>query len=104
MPDKTKGLFNKFKVERTDGKSAPGEKHADCSYFVLDVSCDPFAIPALMSYIRACEKQYPALARDLLKQAQMHCEHVATDTVYGPDTIGKHCCICEVDMTQDYDE
>jgi hypothetical protein len=64
--DKTKmGLYGKFRVERTDGKSAPGEKHEGCRYFVLDLDHDPFALPALRAYERACAARYPALSQDL---------------------------------------
>jgi hypothetical protein len=65
MDKRTIGLYEKFRVERTDGTSAPGEKHDGCQYFVLDVTHDPFAIPALKAYIAACRPAYPALATDL---------------------------------------
>ncbi len=45
-----KGLYEKFRVERTDGRSEPGEKHEGCEYFVLDLDHDPHAIPALKAY------------------------------------------------------
>jgi len=61
--DKNRGLYKKFKVERTDGD--PKGKHAQCNYFVLDVVHDPFAIPALRAYAKACEGEYPQLAADL---------------------------------------
>jgi hypothetical protein len=64
--DKTKmGLFGKFHIVRTDGKSAPGQKHHGCDYFVLDLTHDPFAVPALRAYADACRQAYPLLARDL---------------------------------------
>ncbi len=65
MGDKNRGLYGKFHIERTDGKSAPGEKHHGCDYFVLDLTHDPHAIPALRAYADACEADYPLLARDL---------------------------------------
>lgn len=66
MEDKTKlGLFNKYNVTRADGTDAPGGKHHGCEYFVLDITHDPFALPAMKAYADACEKQYPKLARDL---------------------------------------
>lgn len=69
-PDKRKlGLVNKFAVYRTDGSSAPGGKHYGCDYFVLDITHDRFAAPALLAYAKACEKQYPKLARDLRTMA-----------------------------------
>lgn len=63
---KARGLYNKFTVTRTDGKSEPGQKHADCEYFVLDLTHDKFAPSALRAYARACSGEYPFLAEDLL--------------------------------------
>lgn len=65
MGDRAKGLYNKFHVERADGKSEPGEKHHGCEYFVLDLACDPFALPALRTYANRCEEEYPQLAADI---------------------------------------
>lgn len=68
MPDdQTRGLYNKFKVERTDGKSAPGEKHHDCDYFVLDMDHDDHARAAIEAYVISLEnsEEYPGLAADL---------------------------------------
>ena len=68
--DRTKtGLFNKFIVTRTDGKSAPGQKHDGCDYFVLDITHDPHAQAALAAYANSCEADYPLLARDLRQKA-----------------------------------
>jgi hypothetical protein len=70
MSDKTEvGLYEKFRVERTDGKSAEGEKHHGCDYFVLDLSHDPYAYAAIVTYARKCSDKYPALADDLLARA-----------------------------------
>lgn len=63
--DATRGFYRKFNVTRTDGSSAPGGKHEYCSYFVLDLDHDAFAIPALKSYATACRKTHPALADDI---------------------------------------
>jgi len=60
-----RGLHEKFIVTRTDGKSAPGEKHDGCRYFVLDLDHDPHAEAALAAYADACEADRPALAADL---------------------------------------
>jgi hypothetical protein len=68
MGDKNLGLYNKFKVERTDGKSAKGKKHYGCEYFVLDLTHDPHALPALRAYAESCEAEYPALAADLFEK------------------------------------
>lgn len=58
-------IFEKYIVTRTDGKSAPGQKHDGCAYFVLDLDHDPHALPALAAYARSCETTHPQLARDL---------------------------------------
>lgn len=68
--DKRKaGLFNKFNVARTDGNDAPGKKHHQCEYFVLDLTHDPFAWDAIRAYAFACKRFYPALSADLLRKA-----------------------------------
>jgi len=67
MGNKTKGLYEKFKVERTDGKSEPGQKHHRCHYFVLDLTHDLFGRIAAAAYANACEDEYPLLAADLWK-------------------------------------
>lgn len=61
------GLYDKYEVRRTDGKSAPGEKHHGCRHFVLDLAHDPFAVPAISAYRAACEDKHPKLAADLLE-------------------------------------
>ena len=60
-----RGLYRKFIVERTDGRSGPGEKHDGCRYFVIDLDHDPFAFDALMVYAEACSEENPNLASDL---------------------------------------
>jgi hypothetical protein len=57
--------MGKYRVERTDGSTAPGGKHAACPYFVLDLVHDKFAAPALRAYADACEAEFPLLARDI---------------------------------------
>lgn len=71
MGDKTKGLYGKFIVRRTDGRDHPGEKHDGCEYFVLDLSHDPHAYPALMAYAASCSEDYPLLASDLRAKAML---------------------------------
>lgn len=60
-----KGLYRKFTVRRTDGTDAPGQKHDQCTYFVLDMDHDKHAIPALRAYAKSCKASHPHLARDL---------------------------------------
>ncbi len=59
------GLYQKFQVIRTDGQSAPGEKHEHSEYFVLNLSTDKHAIPAINAYAKSCEFEFPILASDL---------------------------------------
>jgi hypothetical protein len=65
--DKPTGLYHKFKVERTDGQSTPGKKHAECEYFVLDMDHDYHARSAIEAYVRSLEdaEEFPELAHDL---------------------------------------
>lgn len=63
--DATRGLYGKFRVERTDGSSGTGGKHEHCRYFVLDLNHDPRAVAAIRAYANSCRNQYPALAEDL---------------------------------------
>ena len=59
------GAYEKYKIVRTDGRDAPGEKHHDCQYFVLDLTHDPYAIPALEAYAAACRDTHGFLAAHL---------------------------------------
>ena len=69
MNARQQGLCQKFNVSRTDGSDQPGSKHYGAEYFVLDLSDDPFAIPAALAYAAACRADYPALADDLYRKA-----------------------------------
>lgn len=60
--DRERGLYDKYRVERIDGRA---EKHEGCAYFVLDLTHDKFAPAALAVYADQCEAEFPALARDL---------------------------------------
>jgi hypothetical protein len=62
---KQTGIYRKYKIIRTDGKSEPGQKHYGCAYFVLDLSHDPHALPAIEAYANSCRADYPLLAEDL---------------------------------------
>lgn len=64
------GLYRKFDVRRTDGSDATGEKHDGCEYFVLDLTHDPHAIPALCAYAQACASTHPRLSADILARYQ----------------------------------
>ena len=62
---KQRGLYEKFRITRTDGRSEHGEKHEGCEYFVLDLDHDDHAIPALRAYAESCALEFPQLAADL---------------------------------------
>ena len=63
--DKSRGIYRKYNVTRTDGSSGPGGKHENCAYFVLDLEHDEFANVALKAYAKACRKTHPQLASDI---------------------------------------
>lgn len=65
MGDKSRGLYNKFHIERTDGSHRVGKKHYGCEYFVLDLTHDKHAKAALLAYAESCKTEYPLLAHDL---------------------------------------
>ena len=65
MSDVTRRLHNKFTVIRNDGQDQEGTKHANCEYFVLDLTHDYHARAAIEAYVNSCETQYPLLAKDL---------------------------------------
>lgn len=60
--DQRRGFYRKYDVRRLND---PDGKHAECEYFVLDLTHDKFAGPALRSYAVACAEEFPALAADL---------------------------------------
>jgi hypothetical protein len=63
--DRQMGLYNKYDIKRSDGTDGPGGKHEHCEYFVLDLTHDPHARPAIAAYAESCEIEFPRLARDL---------------------------------------
>lgn len=62
--DHQQGLYRKYTVERVHD---PTGKHRGCLHYVLDLTHDPFAKPALLAYAEACAAEYPKLAADLRK-------------------------------------
>ena len=66
MDDRQLGLTKKYEVVRIGDLG----KHTDCFFFVMDLTHDKFARPALLSYARACRDEYPLLALDLLKRLE----------------------------------
>jgi hypothetical protein len=61
-PDQDQGLYRKYNVERLND---PAGKHADCTYYVLDLDHDKHSVAALLAYADSCEAEYPTLAFDL---------------------------------------
>jgi hypothetical protein len=75
MSEQKIGVYQKFIVTRTDGKSEKGQKHDDCAYFVLDLNHDVHARAAIDAYAHSCKDEYPELAKDL-RIASMECPHL----------------------------
>lgn len=71
MGDRSRGLYNKFVVHRQDGTDKKvGDRHLGCQYFVLDLTHDPHAIPAIRAYAMSAEVDgYVELAKDLRQAA-----------------------------------
>ncbi len=92
MGDKNKGLYKKFHVERNDGNSRPGKKHYACEYFVLDLTHDLHALPAIRAYAVSCATDYPQLALEVLQLA-LECAEVRGETP-GPEPV---CIVCGMD-------
>lgn len=61
----TRGLYQKYRIERTDGSSGPGRKHENCEYFILDLTHDPHAVTALERYAESVSHANPTLYDDL---------------------------------------
>jgi hypothetical protein len=80
MGDKSQGLIGKFRIERVDGTDAEGGKHHGCNYFVLDLTHDEHAIPALQSYADSARAAgYELLADDL--QVIINCRGEVPDYI-----------------------
>lgn len=92
MTDRTRGLYDKFIVQRTDGKSEPGQKHHDCEYFVLDLTHDKHAAAALRAYADSCAEEYPMLAKGIRdKWLTLECD---TCSGSGTESHGETCISC----------
>lgn len=65
MSEQRDGLYTKYVIRRMDGRDAPGEKHENCTYYVLDLTHDKHAIPAIHAYADSCREENPKLALDL---------------------------------------
>lgn len=84
-PDTKRGLYRKYFVQRIADEDQGNPmylvhkfswgtavrvppKHADCDYFVLDMSHDAHALAAISAYADSCALDYPDLARDLRRK------------------------------------
>lgn len=85
MNAREQGLFHKFNVNRVDGSDQPGGKHHGDEYFVLDLTTDKHAWPAIVAYAESCAAEYPALAADLLAKLIEHTD-VLSEFVTVPET------------------
>ena len=79
------GRYEKYNVERIDGRSAPGEKHHECSYFILDLTHDPHAFKAIAGYVDSCKETHPELADDLRRWLRENDPHIAQSDDDRPD-------------------
>ena len=61
--DDAQGLYHKYTVERVNPEAQA--RHRTCSHFVLDLDCDPHALPAIMAYADSAVAEHPQLADDL---------------------------------------
>jgi hypothetical protein len=82
--DAERGLYEKFRIERIDGRSGPGKKHEHCDYFVLDLNHDPHAFPALEAYASSCAGEFPVLARDLMRRVRAEKAGAVRNVPAGP--------------------
>ena len=72
--EKRSGILPKYIVWRVDGGNKKGRKHDGCDYYVLDWKHDPFTIPAMKAYAKACRRKYPELAKDILRKIEVNHE------------------------------
>lgn len=79
MGDRTRGLYGKFFVERTDGKSELGEKHHGCEYYVLDLDHDKYAVPALARLREALRSRVSAARRRPVQEGRRDCHEAAAE-------------------------
>lgn len=64
-PDRERGLYGKYRVEKVNGKPTG-------PVFVLAYATDPHARVALAAYAESCAEDYPELANDLRDQLDNH--------------------------------
>lgn len=88
------GLGRKYLVTRVDGRDQSGQKHFQCVVFVLDLTHDPAARIAALTYANRVEETRPKLARDLRLKV-LHIEkgldrpgHERAGTAYDPKAVG----------------
>jgi len=66
------GLYRKYRVQRSDGRDKPDDKHSDCQYFVLDLTHDPLARLAANHYADKAEHDGWLLLADDLRRRVEH--------------------------------
>ena len=65
-------LYNKYIVKRTDGADRPGERHAGCHYFVLDMDHDPAACAAMRCYADFYKDSHPEFYHEIMRLIDEH--------------------------------
>ncbi|KVN83456.1 hypothetical protein [Burkholderia ubonensis] len=83
QPAQAQGTFRKYDVRRVDGRDAPGGDREGDEYFVLNLTRDPHAKPAIEAYMRSCAAAFPQLAADLAARAPEHAHAVSPAGQHG---------------------
>lgn len=67
-PDTEQGIYEKYRVYRTDGLDNAGGPRADDKYFVLNLTRDPHAKPAMAAYAASAKGTHPILSADMIRE------------------------------------
>ena len=67
-------LYRRYDVVARDGKPID----ADTFLFVLNPKTDPYAVVAMVAYVKACHVRYPELAADMIKTYRLPCDEKGT--------------------------
>lgn len=67
-PDTEQGLYEKYRVYRTDGLDNVGGPRADDKYFVLNLTRDPHAKPAMAAYAASVNPTHAILSTDMIRE------------------------------------
>ncbi len=81
LDDRARGLYPRYELKRLDG--TPG-KHNKCDFFVLDLTHDKHAAPALLSYAMSAQADgFKQLADDLFSKIQPYIKEINEQAATG---------------------